>query len=209
MSVLNELFSSRTRVEVLKLFLFNPDHSFYQRQISHLTNQPIRGVQRELEKLGRIGLLQKSIDGNRVYYRVNREHPIFEDLKNIFFKCEGLAEVLKENLLDRKIEFCFIYGSYARGEENLLSDIDLMIIGDISSREISNILAGVKTQFSREINYAVFPSIEFVNRARHKDYFLDTVLQDKKIFIIGTEDGLKRFIESGQAKTAPHLKQRN
>ena len=209
MSVLDELFSSRTRVEVLKLFLFNPDNSFYQRQISHLTNQPIRGVQRELEKLGRIGLLQKSIDGNRVYYRVNREHPIFEDLKNIFFKCEGLAEVLKENLLDRKIEFCFIYGSYARGEENLLSDIDLMIIGDISSREISNILAGVKTQFSREINYAVFPSIEFVNRARHKDYFLDTVLQDKKIFIIGTEDGLKRFIESGQAKTAPHLKQRN
>lgn len=159
--------------------------------------------------MGRIGLLQKSIDGNRVYYRVNREHPIFEDLKNIFFKCEGLAEVLKENLLDRKIEFCFIYGSYARGEENLLSDIDLMIIGDISSREISNILAGVKTQFSREINYAVFPSIELVNRARHKDHFLDTVLQDKKIFIIGTEDGLKRFIESGQAKTAPHLKQRN
>jgi len=205
MSVLNELFSSRTRVEVLKLFLFNPDHSFYQRQISHFTNQPIRGVQRELEKLGRIGLLQKSIDGNRVYYRVNREHSIFEDLKNIFFKCEGLAEVLKENLLDRKIEFCFIYGSYARGEETLLSDIDLMIIGDISSREISNILAGVKTQFSREINYAVFPSIEFVNRARHKDHFLDTVLQDKKIFIIGTEDGLKRFIESGQAKTAPHL----
>ena len=209
MSVLNELFSSRTRVEVLKLFLFNPDNSFYQRQISHLTNQPIRGVQRELEKLGRIGLLQKSIDGNRVYYRVNREHPIFEDLKNIFFKCEGLAEVLKENLLDRKIEFCFIYGSYARGEENLLSDIDLMIIGDISSREISNILAGVKTQFSREINYAVFPSIEFLSRARHKDHFLDTVLQDKKIFITGTEDGLKRFIESGQAKTAPHLKQRN
>jgi len=84
-----------------------------------------------------------------------------------------------------------------------------MIIGDISSREISNILAGVKTQFSREINYAVFPSIEFVNRARHKDHFLDTVLQDKKIFIIGTEDGLKRLIKSGQAKTAPHLKQRN
>jgi len=209
MSVLNELFSSRTRVGVLKLFLFNPDHSFYQRQISHFTNQPIRGVQRELEKLGRIGLLQKSIDGNRVYYRVNREHSIFEDLKNIFFKCEGLAEALKENLRDRKIEFCFIYGSYARGEESLLSDIDLMIIGDISSREISNILAGVKTQFSREINYAVFPSIEFVNRARHKDHFLDTVLQDKKIFIIGTEDGLKRFIESGQAKTAQDLKQRN
>lgn len=207
--MLNELFSSKTRVEVLKLFLFNPDNSFYQRQISHLTNQPIRGVQRELEKLSRIGLLQKSIDGNRVYYRVNREHPIFEDLKNIFFKCEGLAEALKENLRDRKIDFCFIYGSYARGEESLLSDIDLMLIGDVSSKEISSILSNVRTQLSREINYAIFSSIEFINKARQKDHFICSILQNKKIFIIGTEDELKRFIKSGQAKTAPDLRKRD
>ncbi|MDW3229786.1 MAG: nucleotidyltransferase domain-containing protein, partial [Acidobacteriota bacterium] len=205
MSVLNELFSSKTRVEVLKLFLFNPDNSFYQRQISHLTNQPIRGVQREVEKLCKIGLLEKSIQGNRIYYKVNRNNPIFEDLKNIFFKCEGIAEALKENLQGRKIDFCFIYGSYARGEESLLSDIDLMLIGDVSSKEISSILSNVRTQLSREINYAIFSSIEFINKARQKDHFICSILQDKKIFIIGTEDELKRFIKSGQAKTAPDL----
>lgn len=209
MSVLNELFSSKTRVEVLKLFLFNPDNSFYQRQISHLTNQPIRGVQREVEKLCKIGLLEKSIQGNRIYYKVNRNNPIFEDLKNIFFKCEGIAEALKENLQGRKIDFCFIYGSYARGEESLLSDIDLMLIGDVSSKEISSILSNVRTQLSREINYAIFSSIEFINKARQKDHFICSILQDKKIFIIGTEDELKRFIKSGQAKTALDLRKRD
>ena len=59
--MLNKLFSSKTRVEILKLFLFNADNSFYQRQISSLTNQPIRGIQREVVKLQQIGFLDKSI----------------------------------------------------------------------------------------------------------------------------------------------------
>jgi len=187
---------------ILKLFLFNVDNSFYQRQISHLTNQPLRGVQREVEKLYKIGFLEKSIQGNRVYYKVNRSIPIFEDLKNIFFKSVGISEALKENLRGRKIKFAFIYGSYAKGEENLSSDIDLMIIGDISLKEISSILSKVKIQLMREINYAVFPLREFINKALQKDHFINSVLKDKKIFIIGSKNELKGFIKSGQAKTA-------
>ena len=56
-----------------------------------------------------------------------------------FFKSVGISEALKENLHDKQIKIAFIYGSYARGEESLLSDIDLMIIGDISSKELSGI----------------------------------------------------------------------
>ncbi len=84
--MLDKLFSSKTRVEILKLFLFNADNSFYQRQISSLTSQSIRAIQREVEKLLKIGFLEKSIRENRVYYKVNRNTPIFEDLKNFFLK---------------------------------------------------------------------------------------------------------------------------
>ena len=64
--MINRLFSSRARVEILKLFLFNPDNSFYQRQVSNLTNQSIRGVQRELENLQKIGLMEGTSQGNRI-----------------------------------------------------------------------------------------------------------------------------------------------
>ncbi|GAI50530.1 unnamed protein product, partial [marine sediment metagenome] len=119
--MLNKLFSSKTRVEILKLFLFNPNNSFYQRQISNLTAQSIRGVQREVDKLNRMGLIERSIQGNRIYYKVNKKCPIVEDLKNIFFKSVGIAEDLKENLKEKGIKIAFIYGSYAKGEESLLS----------------------------------------------------------------------------------------
>ena len=195
--MINRLFSSRARVEILKLFLFNPDNSFYQRQISNLTSQSIRGVQRELENLQKIGLLKGTNQGNRIYYKVNKLCPIFEELKNILFKIAGIAEVLKRNLSGSRIKIAFIYGSYARGGEGLLSDIDLMVIGDISSKELSTMISKPKKELMREINYAVFPAKEFIDRVRRKDHFLNSVLKDKKIFIIGDEHELKAVIKSG------------
>lgn len=198
--MLNELFSSKTRVEILKLFLFNTNNSFYQRQISNLTAQSIRGVQREVDKLNRIGLIERSIQGNRIYYKVNKKCPIVEDLKNIFFKSVGIAEVLRDNFKEKGIKVAFIYGSYAKGEESLLSDIDLMVIGDISSKELSSILSKPKKELMREINYVVFSLNEFINKAMRKDHFINSVLKDKKIYIIGSEDELKRLIKSRQIK---------
>jgi predicted nucleotidyltransferase len=198
--MLNKLFSSKTRVEILKLFLFNTNNSFYQRQISNLTAQSIRGVQREVDKLNRIGLIEKSTQGNRIYYKVNKKCPIVEDLKNIFFKSVGIAEVLRDNFKEKGIKIAFIYGSYARGEESLLSDIDLMVIGDISSKELSSILSKPKKELMREINYVVFSLNEFINKVMQKDHFINSVLKDKKIYIIGSEDELKGLIKSRQIK---------
>jgi predicted nucleotidyltransferase len=194
--MLNKLFSSKSRVEILKLFLFNPDNSFYQRQISQLTNQSVRGIQRELSKLQGIGLIKGSAEGNRIYYKINRKCPIFKDLRGIFLKTAGIAEVLKDNLSKKDIRIAFIYGSYSKGREDFSSDLDLMVIGDISSKVLSSVLSGPKRKLMREINYAVFSPEEFAKRKREKDHFIESVLRDRKIFIIGNQNELKTLIKS-------------
>lgn len=195
--MIDKLFSSKARVEILKFFIFNPDKSFYQREISRLTKQPIRAVQRELEKFTSLGLFIKAVEGNRVYYKINKECAIYNELKNIFLKSVGIAEVIKEHIKHTpNIEVAFIYGSYAKGKENLLSDIDLMIIGSVTSKEISNILSQPKKELLREINYCIFTKEEFKKRIKNKDHFLTSILKERKIFIIGSEDELKRIIKS-------------
>ena len=182
----------------MKLFLFNPENDFYQRQISLLTHQPIRGIQREVEKLQRIGLIEKSVQGNRIYYKTNKECPIFEELKGIFFKATGIAEVLKKNLKKTSsIQIAFIYGSYAKGEESLLSDIDLFIVGWITSKGLSALLSKPKRELGRTINYVLYPVEEFRKKITRKDHFLKTVLQEKKIFILGNENELEAIVKSG------------
>lgn len=196
MSMIDKLFSSKARVDILKLFFFNPESSFYQRQISKLTAQSIRAVQREVTKLESLGIVEKSVQGNRIYYKVNKNCPIFKELKNILFKSVGIAQVLKENLKNNDIQVAFIYGSYAKGRENLLSDIDLMVIGRISSRELSRLLSQPKRELMREINYAVFSPKEFKERVKQKDHFLNSVLKDEKIFIVGNTNELETIIKS-------------
>lgn len=190
--MLEELFSSKARIEILKLFLFNPEKRFYMRQISKLSEQSIRGVQREIDKLKNIGLLEESIEGNRNYYKVNKNCPIYEDLKRIFLKTVGLGETLRKHLERTKdIRIAFIYGSFARGEESASSDVDLMVIGSISAKKLSGLLSKPKKELGREVNYAVYSIQEYRRRIKQKDHFLKETIGKEKIFIIGNDEELK------------------
>jgi hypothetical protein len=81
---LEVLFSSAARVQVLRLFLLNPDGEFYQREIERETGQPIRAVQREVGRLSEIDLLSRRTEGNRVFYRLNPGFPLLPELKALF-----------------------------------------------------------------------------------------------------------------------------
>jgi DNA-binding transcriptional ArsR family regulator len=89
---LEVLFSSTARVQVLSLFLLNPDRKLYQRQIERQTGQPIRAVQREVERLEEAGLLVRIPEGNRVFYRLSPEYPLLPELTELFRKACGDSE---------------------------------------------------------------------------------------------------------------------
>jgi hypothetical protein len=91
-TILESLFSSTARVEVLALFLQNAGRSFYQREIERETGQPIRAVQREVERFEGIGLLQRSAEGNRVFFRLNPDFPLVTELRALFQKARGVEE---------------------------------------------------------------------------------------------------------------------
>jgi hypothetical protein len=71
-----------------------------------------------------------------------------------------------------------------------------MVIGKISSKELSCLLSKPKRELIREINYVVFSEEEFKEKVKQKDHFLNSVLKDKKIFIIGDSNELKAIIRS-------------
>lgn len=85
-SALDQLFGSAARVAVLKALLLDPGRPYYQRQLESATHTPLRGVQRELDRLTAMGLLFRRKEGNRVYFQVNRGHPLFPDLRAILLK---------------------------------------------------------------------------------------------------------------------------
>jgi hypothetical protein len=89
LSELEVLFSSAARVQILHLFLLHPDRQYYQREIERETGQPIRAVQREVGRLAEIDLLQRSEEGNRVFYRLNPGFQLLDELTSLFQAAAG------------------------------------------------------------------------------------------------------------------------
>jgi len=189
------LFSSSARVKILTLFLLNPESRFYQREIEGLTGLPIRAVQREVERLETLGLLQRTVEGNRVYYQVERGFFLFPELRSMILKTTGLGSLLRERLRDEdRIKVAFIYGSYAANQETTASDIDLFVIGELSSKELHMAVREAEKVIHREINYTLFSPEEFRQKTQARNGFVLNVLGGPKIFLKGDEGALQSLV---------------
>jgi predicted nucleotidyltransferase len=200
--VLEQIFSSQARVAIMKLFLLNPDDRYYLRQAASLTGQPVRAVEREVARLEVVGLLFHTLEGNRKYYQVDKKCPIFPELKSMFLKTVGLGDVLRQYMegVEGAVEVAFVYGSYARGEETSLSDIDLFVIGSVTGMELSSILAEARSELGREINPVLMSPEEFASKVASGNHFALSILKDAKTFLVGNAEDLESLAGRGKAQ---------
>ncbi|MEA3432466.1 MAG: nucleotidyltransferase domain-containing protein [candidate division WOR-3 bacterium] len=184
-TMLKELISSETKRKLLALFLLNPEEEFYLRQLVKLLGENPRALQIQLQSLEKIDLISPRRSGNIKYYKVNKQFPLFEELRRIILKTEGLKDVLHNNLRDKDIQLAFIYGSVAKGSDKKLSDIDLFVVGKVQEDGLLEAIRKAEGVLKREINYNLMDEKEFTRRIKEKDKFLLRILKEKKIEIIG------------------------
>ncbi len=193
--MLKKLFTSSTRVKLLKLFFMNREREFYLRELSRITGENPNSIKRELKNLKSIGLITERKRGNQKLYRVNKLSPIHEELRKIVLKTVGIGEVLRENLVKFGVKFALIYGSFAQGEEVKDSDIDLLIIGDVDEEELIKIIKKLEEELSREINYILWNRKEFRKRIKEKHHLLMDVIEKPFIMIIGDADEFRSAVK--------------
>lgn len=189
--MLHKLFTSKTRVKLLTLFMMNPEREMYVREIARNTEENINAIRRELANLEGIGLLKSERRGNSKYYEVNKKMPIYNELASIILKTEGVAKELRDSLIEIGVKAAFIYGSFASGKAGVDSDIDIFIIGEINEDELIIKIREVEKKLSREINYVLFTAKEFEERGKSKDPFILNVLREPKIILIGDLSDLR------------------
>lgn len=185
----------KTRRAVLSVLYTHPDESFYLREIVRATNAGMGAVQREVKQLLEAGIIQRETRGNQVYYRADKNCPIFEELKNMMIKTSGIGDVLKVSLqeLSDRITVAFVYGSAADGSIQRESDIDIMIVGNVTFGEVTSALGPAQDTLSREINPSVYSLEEFREKVAAGHHFLKSVLASDKFFLIGDADELGKL----------------
>ena len=183
----------RARRLILGWLLGHPDETFFLRQLVRQTGLSPGSVQRELAALVSAGLVKRTTQGRQVYFQADSESPVFPELRSLFLKTAGVADVLRDGLrpLTDRIVAAFVFGSAARGELRNDSDIDLLVVGDVSFGEVVGALSKAQRVLGREVNPTVYPLTEFRAKLGDGHHFLNAVLNEPHVLVMGDRDELE------------------
>jgi predicted nucleotidyltransferase len=186
------LFPNQYRRKVLALLMMRPDRWLHLRELARLTGASPGTLKKELDALSGVGLLNVQKMGNQTQFSANTDHPVYPELSGLIRKTTGLRDVLANALLPlgSKIEVAFVFGSMAKASETSQSDVDVMVIGNVTFGEVANALYDIQTTLAREVNPKVMSRDEWIEKKNAQSSFVQELMSKPKIFTIGTEDDL-------------------
>jgi hypothetical protein len=182
--MLEQLFGSKTRTKLLRLFFMRKEAKFYVREITRLIDERINSVRRELENLKTFGLIKDELANNKRYYFLNEDFTLFKELKDLVIKSRFFVE--KEYTKKFKklpgVKYVVLTGYFVGLKEKTLTDI--LIVGKVSKAKVENIVNTMSKEFLNDVNYTMMDMKEFKYRKNMTDKFLYNVLKNRKIVII-------------------------
>ena len=164
-----------------------PDRWWYLSDLAAHLGRTASSLQRELSQLTVSGILETRYEANRTYYRPHPDCPVLRELTGIITKTVGVADIVRHAVLlcASKVDWAFIYGSIARGEEVSESDVDLIVIGDAKLSDLARQLKSAERKLDRPINPTIFPRREFAAKLRAGHYFVRGLMTVDKLFLLG------------------------
>lgn len=197
--MIEQLFGSKTRVKLLRLFYSNPNRSFYVREITRKIDEQINSVRRELANLLSIGIISSDNTNNRLYYEVNQSFEFYRPLLAIFGSDKGVViEPKKDSAATSddqaatsserekikrlgNVDVAIFTGQFTRDDS---TGVDFLVVGDVNQRALQKFITELEAQEGKELRFTVFSTDEFEYRRKIKDRFVDLVISAKKQILI-------------------------
>src|ERR1700674_3299853 len=129
---------SKARQRLLAYYFTNPTARLHLRDLAKRLSIDPSNLSRELRRLENEGLFRSEVSGRQKYFQLNRAYPLFAEVRGIVAKTIGAAPLIAQSL--KKIEGigeAYLYGSFARNQQDAASDIDVLVIGNPKEGELA------------------------------------------------------------------------
>ena len=185
-------FRSEARRRLLTYYFTNPSARLHLRDLAERLDTDPSNLSKELRRLEREGLFRSEISGRQKYFQLNRQYPLFGEVRRIVEKTIGVAAVIRGSLKKiGGIEEAYLYGSFAKNQQDAASDIDVLVIGAPRGETLAQAVRKLERRLGREINYTTLTSREVESRRARKDAFLENVWHNKRIPLITPDEEAK------------------
>ncbi len=120
-----KVISTKTSQKALSFLADYPNQQFFGSQIAKKTKVSLGAAHQTLKKLTKKKLIFAEKKGRMIFYQINNHHPLVKQIKitDSVNQLTKLIERLKPNC-----QHIILFGSSARGENTIESDIDLFVL---------------------------------------------------------------------------------
>lgn len=179
-------FLKNGKGKILHLFFKDPDREYYLREIAGELKQEPGSIQYSLGALVKDGILIDERKANLRFFKLNKNHSLYEEIKKIISKTLGIEAKFKELAGGLSgIEYAFIFGSIAKNKEYSESDIDLLLIGGADQNFLIEKIKPMEEELRREINYHIYSKAEIAKKLKEKNDFIIRIFNEPKIILKG------------------------
>ena len=163
---------SKARQRLLAYYFTNPAARHHLRELADRLSIDPSNLSRELRRLERDGLFRSEISGRQKYFRLHREYPLFSEVRSIVAKTIGAVPLIAQTVKAiGGIEEAYLYGSFARNQQDAASDIDVLVIGAPRGDALAEAMRQLERRLGREVNYTVLSRHEFESRRARRGCF--------------------------------------
>ena len=151
--MLEELITSKTRLRLLIKFFISQANRGYLNGLATEMGESTNAIRKELNHLQGAGYLQKVKVDNKVEYKANTKHPLFDVLQKVVLKHLGLEDVV-ETVLDRigNVKQIILVGDYAKGNDTGL--IEVFLIGhSLNMSYIAQLEEKIEKLIKRKVSF--------------------------------------------------------
>ena len=151
--MLGELITSKTRLRLLIKFFISQANKGYLNGLANEMGESTNAIRKELNHLQKAGYLKKLKVNNKIEYKANTNHPLFETLRKVVFKHLGLEDLV-EKVLERmgNLDQIILIGDYAKGNDSGL--IEVFLIGrDLNMEYITQLEDKIENLIGRKVSF--------------------------------------------------------
>jgi predicted transcriptional regulator len=154
------LIASKTRINLLIRFFFNPKTKSYLRELAKEFDVSTNAVREELNQLTKTKLLTSQKSGRQVMYQANQSHPLYPELKSIVRKVMGIDQLV-DSMVARlgDLERAYLIDDYAQGKDTGI--IDLVLVGNIDQYHLNDLSRKTERYIKRKIRSLVLTQDEY------------------------------------------------
>lgn len=206
--MLEQLFGSRTRIKLLKIFFGEPEKSFFIRELCRKSGERLNSVRRELANLEKMGVVRlhvrgeeesEQLDGgpkklkrqkrgskdldSRKYFVIDTHFALFNELKNLILKSQlAIKKDIAEEIQKAGTIRLFLLTGFFVGD--LTGGPDMLIIGSLNRDRLKRLVSKYEKIIGQEIRYTVLSLHDYQIRQSITDKFLYNILSGKKIVVV-------------------------